>query len=658
MKKIRSAVALICVFSMLCGCSGNSTISAPTSSVIDNPFEETADIGENQSVSTIASYGLGYASDEAIAFSGGTLTIPIELSGGKESTQVGILIYLDGILQSYSTEASDSKKTMHLFDTLANSKVTYSVNVGAVFDSSLEKHYINLVSVLLPNYCPADRTSTFGAYHSGLTVLPMEITLAEDNGAAYLNSIPAYDNNTIIKNDDIKKYGIEEDGYAAFVPLNSADMSQNLCINEGGLSLSLLSYTMQADGGVYRVSFYKNHEIVNLSGGYDYIDISVEKGKMSLTEIQIEDIAAGDFVYCVAVPLSNTGYSMPYKSKSTFVLPVGSYSDSISAAADPAASDIIPTEETVSGSTGLGENQVFIADDTSIILAGYEKNGLYIYSSDDGNEINRSVRLADESAFIQKICRIDGGYSVIYYNGSGELLGCLLDLELNPVQTIELSKLLLEDAMLFVENIDLNFETICYSLATGSELYVCGLNGENKQKLLGLSFGQDGAASMITGAALMENGIAVTAVGTDNGDKISFYGVVGFEGNYELHKKNGIQVPQVSGDTAIWADAHLESAQTSSGEVIVYSDGEFSALETAESNESQYAYLGSDGKTILTYTENGGALKINAYRSGTAIKRLSVSANGTVAGNLVLFSDKIYANTRGDSYELVSWDFG
>lgn len=125
-------------FTMLCGCSGNNSISAPTGSVIENPFEETVDAGENQSVSTIASYGLGYAADETIAFSGGTLTIPIELSGGKESTQVGILIYLDGILQSYVTEASDSKQTMHMFDTLANSKITYTVNVDTVFDSSLE----------------------------------------------------------------------------------------------------------------------------------------------------------------------------------------------------------------------------------------------------------------------------------------------------------------------------------------------------------------------------------------------------------------------------------------------------------------------------------------------------------------------------------------
>lgn len=78
----------------------------------------------------------------------------------------------------------------------------------------------------MPNYRPADKTSTFGTYHSGLTVLPKEITFAEDNGVAYLNNILDYDNNTIIKNDDIKKYGIEEDGYAAFVPLNAADLSK------------------------------------------------------------------------------------------------------------------------------------------------------------------------------------------------------------------------------------------------------------------------------------------------------------------------------------------------------------------------------------------------------------------------------------------------
>lgn len=670
MKKFRTALALICVSTILCGCSGNVSVSAPESGVIDNPFEETADAEESQGASTIASYGLGYAADESVTLSGGTLTIPIELSGGKESTQVGILIYLDGILQSYSTETSQSKKTMHLFDTAAKNKTTFSVDVDAVFDGSLEKHYINLVSVLLPNYRPADKTSTFGTYHSGLTVLPKEITIADDSGAEYQSDIPAYDSNTFIKNDDIKKYDIEDDSYAAFVLLNAADSDKKLYIDNGRLSLSLLSYTMQADSGVYRVSFYKNHEPVKLSGGFDYIDVAVEKGKMSLTDIQIEDISAGDFVYCVAVPLSDIGYSMPYKSKSTFVLSSGNSLDGNSPAGEAesafttsAAAENTPAEEAVSSSTGLGNNQVFIADDTSIILAGYENDGLYIYGSNDGAEINKSVRLADETGFIQKISRVDGGYCVLYYNGieemdEGKMLGCLLDLELNPVHTIELSELLGEDAMFFAENIDLNFEMICYSSSTGSELYVCGLNGENRQKLLTLSQKQDGEASMITGAALMQSGIAVTAVGSDNGEKTNFYGVVGFDGNCELYQKKGIQAPQASGDTAIWADAHLELTQTSSGEIIVYSNGEFAALKTAEPNESQYAYLCYDGKTILTYTEGDGTAKINAYRNGAAIKSLSAITNGTIAGNLVLFSDKIYANTRGNSYGLVSWDFG
>jgi len=105
-------------------------------------------------------------------------------------------------------------------------------------------------------------------------------------------------------------------------------------------------------------------------------------------------------------------------------------------------------------------------------------------------------------------------------------------------------------------------------------------------------------------------------------------------------------------------DAHLELTQTSSGEIIVYSNGEFAALKTTELNESQYAYLCNDGKTILTYTESDGALKINAYRNGTVIKSLSASANGNIAGNLVLFSDKIYANIGGNSYKPISWDFG
>lgn len=697
MKKIKILFPILCTLIMLCGCSTNLTATPPVSDVVDNPFSQiTEQENIQQGLVSIASYGLGYASNKELTITENIVTIPLELAGGAKGTQVGILVYLDGILQTYSTDNSEEELTMHLFDISAESKTTQPLYVNAVLDSSFKKHYINLVSVLLPEYRPENPDASFGTYHSGLTILPKELEIKGiETLLPYSNDILKSNDATVIKNSDIIKYGISEDSCASFVlfsDLNS-DLNKKIYSDNGKLTLSLMSYTMQSDdNGIYRVSFYKSHQLVKINGEYEYIDVNLSREKISFNDIIIDNIKAGDFVYCVAVPLSNEGLEMPYKTKSVYVsvsdTPVESnisnessktdFTEDVSSTTqttegiEPSVTIVSSTEEEtpVTESTSdvetstLGVNkQVLFTYEDTLILAGFKGNDeLYIYTSKDGKNIDKEAFISEGVIGIHRIRKTEDGYVILYYNSDLSISGNIYDKDFNCIKTIEFSKVLGYDPQLTsCELLDVNSNKICYTKNNGSELYVCDLNGNNNKMLIKLDSSQNNAATLIVGISLMEDGVAITANGRNDNKSIYFYGVTDFDGNYKLYQKyqkNKIQAPQTISNIAIWADTHLELTQTSSGEIVVYNNGKFTTINTITSNESQYAFLGDDGNSVLTYTEDfdNCSANITVYEDGVAVKRLYVNTDGVIGNNLVLFAGKIYANIIGDSYKLVCWD--
>lgn len=68
----------------------------------------------------------------------------------------------------------------------------------------------------------------------------------------------------------------------------------------------------------YRIAFFVNHEPVKFNGDYEYLDVKIEGMKITETEIEIENIKVGDFVYCIAVPLLSE--EVAYKSASKLVI--------------------------------------------------------------------------------------------------------------------------------------------------------------------------------------------------------------------------------------------------------------------------------------------------------------------------------------------------
>lgn len=131
LRKRLSVLLSLAIFLSLCGCgvssnapdtNGNSSISG-NESVISNPFEgESTAGGESKPVSHEVSYGFGLHGNEAKYTNENLLAVPMLLKGDETSVDVGVMVYVDGILQEFSTDDSDGYCVMGKFSTSENSE--------------------------------------------------------------------------------------------------------------------------------------------------------------------------------------------------------------------------------------------------------------------------------------------------------------------------------------------------------------------------------------------------------------------------------------------------------------------------------------------------------------------------------------------------------
>ena len=684
----------LCMLLCLCmsGCAKETELITTGAETVSDPFSN-AETDESQ-VQTIASYGIGYAGD--IQLNGNTILVPVEMSGGRKETKAGLLIYIDGILQEYSIDSGDNT-TMQIVDVPADTKTIYSLNVAAACDE-LENHYLNIVSVLLPEYVPENKNASFGVYHSGLTIFPRNISFDISDFTKPVNALHT-DKPQRIDSSTSEKYNIGEEN-VTFRILGENDNNQYY-ENNGTVSLSLLSYTTQPDDAKYRVSFYKNHQLVKINDSYEYVDVSVEKGKYSVTDLIINDVQAGDFIYCVAVPLDFVNNSMPYKTQSTFILSNNAkteqtteeHTTTSAIISEPEISVITsetqitssemqiqteivvsqPAEVTTMGietttadvdnnaDTGISEQSSTVTDisleNTMLLCSG--KSGLLIGSADsgdlvlslteDGVNIVNSVRLGSEDISIDKVKSVSDGYSVIYLLNESAY-GVLLDSELNIISQINITDILGREKAFMLDTVDITQNQIYY--AVDDKVFSCDLNGNNKRQTAQIA-GNTGNAS-ISAISVTEKYIAVKASSRADGMRKEYYGVADGSGNITLREKSNIQAPRSLGNTVIWSDTHLERGKNSSGKIIVF-NGSYAGISTSRTNESQYAFL-CDEDMIIAYEDADNAVVFNVYKNGIVTDSVTAETGGIIYGSPAIHSGHIYANVIIDGkLYLKSW---
>lgn len=603
----------------LIGCSNKSPASLDVP-IISDPFENKTDTSEsdNQSKVQHLRYGFALHGENAEILEDNTVNVPLWLSGDETSVNVGIRFFIDGILQDYSVNDLNNTSSFNKFDTEVNKETTYQLKTNAKFDKNLERHSISGISILNPDYHPENGEWFFANNHKGLANVTNYISL-NDSITSFADDIiiTKADPFSPFTSEQKEKYNIRENMSDTVFLLQTENNTNKYTLDkaEDKLDLSFAFVAMQKGITDYRISFYKNHELVKFNGNNDYLDVKAEGGKILETDITIDDVSIGDFLYCICVPISSTSESsFTFKTDSVLVL------DS-----ENNSSIQKNTEETATKNPDTSDNiSVLRSFNNSVIFQRYDENGLTLCRSSDGVNIDKSVLLTDKESFITDSCKCGENLFVEYSEiNEGNLIthGILLDKELEKLKSIGLNNLMDKNSIHSLELITADNNKI-YFVDSNNQLFMCDWDGKNKEIFFDPSKLSEFSGISIGEINKSDDYIAFRAIIGD-GTKRTYYGIIDMSGKYEILQKNDISAPQVVDNITLWADKHTEPGVQPSGEVVMYRNGKFETIKTSSSTESSYAVLCSNG-VIVTQVSN----VVTTQQSDKSGAKFTIYANG------------------------------
>ena len=679
MKKAK-LVLLAFVFGVtLCGCT-NDTISdlngihtSFADDPMNNPISSGNDINDGKEPISFA-YTLSFGDDYFKVKNNKLIIMPALTGDHRASVNVGLRVFVDGMPQYYSDSDSLSSTDMMRFDTVVDTKKSYELTVDTLIDPNLSQHTIAAAGLAYPDYYPKENTS-FGNYHKMLSSVTSTLP-TEDADFSSANDINILNlENNVMSQEQKEGFGLNDTNGVMDIELNQNGIGVSTYeIKDNSLTLSFNAYSTVETVIPYRVSFYKNHKQIKINDGYDYIDISLEGGKMSQTDVTINDVKSGDFIYCIAAPLISREIML--KSRSTIALDSGvdvsvtsgsdinpgNTSEKTSSSASENDPSYIPEGESNSEiSSNIPESKpnseipevsfqdlmpIFSIGDT-LYYTDYDGK-MRIYSSKNGTDI------ADQTSFDFEDGRffLHGNHISCYTVVGDDYIASLYDKELNLVRSVKLNDILPKN--LWNVNgtncIDFDEDRIVFAYWNSGanpnyELRSCDWNLQNVKTVFSLPKDKSNPTESIAAVRLCDDYAAFWTNGYSNGMATQSYGISDFNGNFQIERKDGIYLPQTNGNIAVWSDQHVDIGALPSGSIVVSQDGKFSSFRTEEQSESQFAFL--CGNSILTLNGGGNTLRIYDM-SGSKIAQIMIE-DGYSGFEAIMVGNRVFVNAYGKS---------
>lgn len=673
--RLLAGVAAGCI--LLSGCSKSHTeISNGDSSIqeISDPMIIPDGDDSQPQTSLSMSYGIRFTRED-VMLKDNKLIVSPKLMGDESPAHVGLMIFVDGVRQKYSTENSSDMQYMSGFDIDADSEKTYDLTVDATVDGDLDDHFVSVISMLAPEYVPPQSTPRFGFYHKVLSTKSVQISDSEENELLETSYKILNTDNAVLTQEQMDKFGLGDDedtGYVTSFELYQGDdvyeSNYKMGGGENSLDLTLCAYSTDSVTCDYRVSVYVNHNQVNFNGDFDYIDVKMEGSKITETQIRLENISIGDYIYCVAVPLSSN--SLTKKSSSKMVI------NGENSASNNPITDSGPTSDTNSESTSdtnsgsnLGTASEMSPDTTSAAVSGE-------------STVNTSERLIPafsigDSLYVRRfsdrsLCRINSngeientlqdGYDATIHGDKISVvtrgqLGDMYSAEDNTQTGLSIydknfsliNSTQINEAVMLC---DFDENKIVYSVTNDNnctELRLRDWDQNNSKTLIQLD-----ETAIFTEIKLADGFIAFSVSEDINGKTADYYGVCDYSGDKQILRKDGVDKVQVLGKTALWCDQNVNvfSGEVPSGNVIIYENGQFETIKTQNAVESQSAFL-TTGDEFVTFAEGYSVLRV--YKSGTMVCEIPLDKSENITA-AIRMGDTIVGSCKTNSWSLKYWE--
>lgn len=664
--KINKIMAVIAAALLFSGCSGRGSVlddqsggsgdsgnSAPGFSSVADPMKVPSE-NEGQKIPS-----QGYIFKADFSAEDGKLIFSPTLIGTGSDTRIGIMVFVDGILQKYSVDDSSENGYMTIFEIKGESEEKYKLYLDAKVDETRSEHIISYVTMLAPDYIPPEETPRFGFYHRSLHHNSVTVPDGFTPAASETPNIFKADN-AVFTQKQLKFYNLENEdemsGYTfGFGLLQSDELYETSYKSDAGkneLNLKFYAYTTEKAVHDYRVTFFKNHEPVKFNGGYEYLDFSLEGNKITECAITVTDVKPGDFIYYIATPLEADAACN--KSEPKMVLSAdGTYGGNRGSAQNYTSNGGQSSNQSPKPSNADMKNTVVFNERISVVSS--IGDFVYVMRNSELLKINSSGEIVKTLSNVEDV-EIHGDkiavkenhvYDNIEENGvfamgiskDPYVILSLYDADLNKLKSVKLTENVTDRTYVFDENI------IVYTVGLGKELRCCDWDLKNEKVLMKSA----GYISFLT----LGDGFAAFRV---SGDNDIYCGVCSLDGKSETCRKGGISSEiGTSGGTALWRDAHVDVAggRLPSGEIILWRNGKFETVIPETRVESQDAFL-TAADEFFTAPEDGGVLK--QYINGKKATELPLERTEYVY-SVTRAGDKIFANTAlGSEYRLKIWE--
>lgn len=296
MKNINRYTVFISIFILILICTGCLNNANEVNNL--NPFD---DIGDSNT--DIASeYGhspYNAPEDFTYYYQGGVLNIPYTFYGGRVDSEVGLLIFIDGIVQQYSVGNSDNEiyDYMKNFNIDANSKENYMLNIIPNCGKSGDILKLNFVCIDFPVLNISDESSI--DLQTMSTTISWKLSYLKDSDTLSLLPKKEFSISTI--SNTIENY------YTDKTEFDSSLEESDIVFEDKNKILKFTASTIENEE-CYKTTIFINNKPVIVDEDKNFIDYKISKDKKLIYEAEIDNNNLNDtnIIYAVSIKLDNT----------------------------------------------------------------------------------------------------------------------------------------------------------------------------------------------------------------------------------------------------------------------------------------------------------------------------------------------------------------
>lgn len=228
-------------------------------------------------------------------YQGDVLNIPYTFYGGRVDSEVGLLIFIDGIVQQYSINDSNDTiyDSMKIFNINANSEETYTLNINPNCGKKGDILKLNFVCIDFPILNMLDESSI--DLQTMSTTISWKLSYLEDSKVLKFPSKEG----TRIKNisNTIENYNSDKSEFDSSLEKSNINFEAIKFIANSG-----------KNDGLYKTTIFINNKPAIIDKDKNFIEYEINKDKKLIYKAEIDDSNVNNtiIIYAVSIRLDNT----------------------------------------------------------------------------------------------------------------------------------------------------------------------------------------------------------------------------------------------------------------------------------------------------------------------------------------------------------------